>query len=438
MKNLFPETPALEVRSQTVRIFITSSLFAFGSILFPGTSYSQVYGCNDPMANNYNAAATVNDGGCTYNITAYSPPLKIDPLSDTLMESSGLQMAGNYLWSFNDGGGAAAIYRIDTVTKSILQTVVLGGATNVDWEDIAYDGTCFYIGDFGNNANGARTNLTVYKFPFAIIPDYITNPVATIPSTSIGIIHFTYGDQPQPPVPSANNFTKFDCEAMIADSGKIHLFTKDWVNLGTTHYVLADTAAGNYVAAPLETLAVNYLVTAADKAPGRNLVVLLGYQNSGTANHFMHLLSAYSGGKYFNGNKRRVDLPDVITMGQAEGITFRNGVYGYISNEKFVRYFGSIPFTVTQKLRSFDISGFVSDLPVTYRFIGNGNWDVANNWSNNQAPPSTLSASSQIIIDPVAGGKCVLNIPYTVLAGSSLTVNTGKDFEVSGKLTIQE
>ena len=134
------------------------------------TLFSQVPGCKDPLANNYNSAATINDGSCTYNITTYTPPIKVNPISDTLIESSGLQMAGNFLWSFNDGGGAAAIYRIDTLSSNILQTVNLGGATNVDWEDIAFDGANFYVGDFGNNANGARTDLKIYKFPLSAIP----------------------------------------------------------------------------------------------------------------------------------------------------------------------------------------------------------------------------------------------------------------------------
>ena len=101
---------------------ILCALLSLPLILIPGISYSQVYGCTDPIANNYNPAATINNGSCSYNAIAYTPLVKIDPLSDTLVENSGLQMAGNYLWAFNDGGGAAAIYRIDTISKVILQT----------------------------------------------------------------------------------------------------------------------------------------------------------------------------------------------------------------------------------------------------------------------------------------------------------------------------
>lgn len=145
-------------------LFLAKIIFAILILVKSTPSYSQVQGCKDPIANNYNSAATINDGSCMYNPTAYTPPIKVDPINAILIESSGLQMAGDFLWSFNDGSGAAAIYRIDTLSSNILQTVNLGAAANVDWEDIAFDGTYFYVGDFGNNANGARTDLKIYKF----------------------------------------------------------------------------------------------------------------------------------------------------------------------------------------------------------------------------------------------------------------------------------
>ena len=140
-------------------LFTTNLLIFLSFLLVTKPLNAQVYGCSDSLSNNYNPLATINDGTCTYNAKSYTPKVKADPISNVLVESSGLQMAGNFLWSFNDGGGAATIYRIDTLTNTLLQTVNLSGATNMDWEDIAFDGTDFYIGDFGNNANGARTDL---------------------------------------------------------------------------------------------------------------------------------------------------------------------------------------------------------------------------------------------------------------------------------------
>ena len=330
-------------------------------MLWSGQVYSQVPGCTDTLANNFNPQATINNGSCTYNSISYNPSLKVNPINDSLAENSGLQWAGNSLWSFNDGSGAAVLYRIDTISNALLQRVYLQGASNTDWEDIGFDGFFFYIADVGNNLNGARTDLKIYKFPLSAIPDYATSPEVTIPAGQVDVINFTYSDQPQPPVTYGSNNTKFDCEAMIVDNGKIHLFTKNWIDLNTTHYVIDSVLAGTYIATPLEILSTNYLVTAAAKAMGKNVVILLGYQNSGTGNHFMHVLSAYNGGHYFNGNKRRIDLPDVFVMGQAEGICLKNGSEGYISNEKFIRVMAGVSFTVTPKLRSFDLRNYVSD-----------------------------------------------------------------------------
>ncbi|MDQ6764177.1 MAG: hypothetical protein M3015_16330, partial [Bacteroidota bacterium] len=413
------------------------STYSFSLLFFIffkiNTVHAQVYGCTDPLANNYNSSATVNDGKCAYNPTSYTPTIKVDPISNVLIESSGLQMAGNYLWSFNDGGGAAAIYRIDTLTNAILQTVNLSGATNVDWEDIAFDGTYFYIGDFGNNASGARTDLKIYKFPFSAIPDFTSNPVASIPSAQIGILSFIYNDQQQPPVAASFDSTDYDCEAMLVDGGKIHLFTKNWLSLTTRHYIINTTLPGNYLLDPVETLSTGFLVTAADKAPGHSTIALLGYQNSGFGSHFLELLTGYADGYYFNGNKRTINLPNASIMGQSEGLTFRDSTYGYISNEKFVRSFAGFTITVNQKLRSFDIKPFISSVSSTvYKFIGNGNWNVSSNWLNNNMPPSTITAGSQIIIDPVTGGGCILNIPYTLSSDSIFTVNQGKEFLIQG------
>ncbi|MEO8764395.1 MAG: hypothetical protein ABI416_08910 [Ginsengibacter sp.] len=403
----------------------------------PGLVNSQVHGCTDVLANNYNAVATVNDGSCTYNQTSYIPVIKVDPIADSLLENSGLQMAGNYLWSFNDGQNANELYRIDTATNTLLQRVILSGTTNVDWEDIAFDGTYFYIGDFGNNSDGARTDLVIYKFPLSAIPYYGSNPVANIPSSLISTIRFSYSDQPQPPAAAIPNNTKFDCEAMLVDNGKIHLFSKNWIDKNSTHYIINSTAAGIYIAEHIETLATNYLVTAADKINGQNIIVLLGYQNTGTGNHYLHILSDYKADSFFSGNRRRIDLPDALTMGQSEGITFRNGKYGYISNEKFVKTVGPFTVTVDQKLRSFNISNFVTDHFTTYLFKGNGNWSDSTNWQYNLPPPPKLLQGNEIVIDPIAAGICELNIPYTLPAGAKLTVKKGKKFILSGNLVAQ-
>lgn len=339
---------------QFQRLFFTGFLF-FWQVL----SFAQVCGGSNPAAAGYTAATPGRSESGTYPSNHYTPPIKVDPISNALQETSGLQVAGNSLWSFNDGGSDPVLFRIDTLTDAVLQTVVLGGAINVDWEDIAFDGTYFYIGDFGNNASGNRTDLKIYRLKLSDIPaDYVANPSVTVPAAQIEVINFTYSDQ-MPVVATGPNHTKFDCEAMIVDGDKIHLFTKNWVDkTTTTHYVINGVTSGTYKALPMETLTTNFLVTAADKAAGKNIVALLGYQVTGTARHYLYLLSGFCNGYFFNGNKRLIELPSAAEMGQAEGLAFRTANYGYISNEKFVYTWFGATLTVNPRLYSFCIDRF--------------------------------------------------------------------------------
>ncbi len=70
------------------------------------------------------------------------------------------------------------------------------------------------------------------------------------------------------------------------------------------------------------------------------------------------------------------------------------------------------------------------DLPVTYTFTGNGNWNDPAQWENNLVPPEPTNIGSEIIINNLSGGQCLLNIPYTVTPGTSLTILTGKSLVV--------
>ena len=76
--------------------------------------------------------------------------------------------------------------------------------------------------------------------------------------------------------------------------------------------------------------------------------------------------------------------------------------------------------------------------PVVYTFNGNGNWNNPANWLNNIMPPATLASGSEIIIDPVSTGQCILNIPYIVSQGTKLTVMSGKKFVVQGNLSVTQ
>ena len=72
-----------------------------------------------------------------------------------------------------------------------------------------------------------------------------------------------------------------------------------------------------------------------------------------------------------------------------------------------------------------------------FTFIGNGNWTDSSNWKDNTIPPSILQEGSEIIIDPIIAGECILNVPQTRSSGAKLMVLEGKNFLVQGNLTIQ-
>jgi hypothetical protein len=73
----------------------------------------------------------------------------------------------------------------------------------------------------------------------------------------------------------------------------------------------------------------------------------------------------------------------------------------------------------------------------TYTFTGNGNWSDAANWANNMVPPANPPTCTEIIIDTQLGGECILNVPYNLPTGASLTVKPGKKLTIPGNLNIQ-
>jgi hypothetical protein len=72
-----------------------------------------------------------------------------------------------------------------------------------------------------------------------------------------------------------------------------------------------------------------------------------------------------------------------------------------------------------------------------YRFTGNGNWSNPANWQNGYYPALDLPGCKEIIIDHVAGGACVLDVPQNLLKNAKLTVLPGKHLVISGQLRIK-
>lgn len=292
-------------------------------------------GCTDPLASNYDPAATENDGSCTYPATAYSPAL-VAQLPADLEECSGLAFFADRLWTHEDGGNDDVLYLIDTLTGAKLQTITLPNTDNTDWEDLAENDEYLFIGDFGNNG-GDRTDLSIYRIKKT---DLLSGSV--IPST----IHFSFSDQTD--FTNSPNANDFDCEAFFFWNDSLHLFSKNWLNFKTRHYVLP-AEPGTHIAQLRDSLNVQGQITGADISNEGN-AVLLGY-NVNTGETFLWLLFDFVGSNVFSGNKRKISTGLALFTSQPEGIVFKNETQGYICSERYS--------TLPQKLLSFDIGQWV-------------------------------------------------------------------------------
>jgi len=315
----------------------------------------QTTGCTDPQATNFNASATTNNGSCTYANTNYTPPF-VANLGSAINEVSGLVMVNGRLYGHNDGGNPNAIYRLDTATGNILQTIVLQGTTNVDWEDMTQDSTHMYVADVGNNATGIRTDLVIYKFAKQLIA---SDTVTVVPAASIERIYFSYADQTNFTTPTPNN-TRFDCEAVVVLRNQLHLFTKNWVSPTTVHYRLP-TQAGTHVATRLDSMATGgFMITGAAVA-GYDNMMLTAYTRLGSCALFLVFgFNDDDGGSnnfFATAHKRRISLPGALQFGQLESIVFINPLRGFLATEAFSA--GGI--NLSQRLYKFNTEAYITD-----------------------------------------------------------------------------
>ncbi len=315
-------------------------ILIFGLLLNSYNLNAQISGCTDPLAKNYDPTATENDGSCIYNSVSISPT-STHEMSPTLSETSGLIFWNNTLWTHNDDSDIN-LYSLDTLNGEILGKYPITGTKNIDWEDIAQDDNYFYIGDFGNNSNGNRTNLKILR----IEKNSLVNNILKIDT-----INFSYSDQKDFTGTGSNN-SDFDCEAFIASGDSIYLFTKQWISKRTSVYCLPKSP-GTYSANLKSSYNIDGLITGAVYLEAKKLVVLCGYNN--LLQPFIYLLYDFNNKEFFAGNKRKVDIS--LPFHQTEGIATANGLKYYISNENFVKS----PFVNNpQKLHILNLSSLLT------------------------------------------------------------------------------
>jgi hypothetical protein len=133
------------------------------------------------------------------------------------------------LWVHNDSGGEPELYALSVAAGAaprLLATVVLTGAKNVDWEDLALGpsplaaGDFLYVGDIGDNVTSSkrRSGIQVYRVPEPTLDTSKTDQRLSIAAAQVERIELIYpGGQPH------------DSEAMFVDpqSGELFLITKN-------------------------------------------------------------------------------------------------------------------------------------------------------------------------------------------------------------------
>ncbi|HXV74736.1 MAG TPA: esterase-like activity of phytase family protein [Candidatus Polarisedimenticolaceae bacterium] len=186
-------------------------------------------------------------------------------------------------WVHNDSGDRARVFAVTLDGEPVVPIdpdrrrakrdwpgVELPGATNVDWEDIAFEDGTLYIADTGNNGN-ARRDLGLY---LVREPD----PHAAHRTEAVRFLPLRYPDQTAYPAED----WEFDCEALFVDRGTPYFLTKhraagQWLGFlpGTKLYRLDTRSTEDNVLTLVGKRADLMMPTAADLSPdGRQLAVL--------------------------------------------------------------------------------------------------------------------------------------------------------------------
>jgi hypothetical protein len=73
-----------------------------------------------------------------------------------------------------------------------------------------------------------------------------------------------------------------------------------------------------------------------------------------------------------------------------------------------------------------------------FEFNGTGNFSNTGNWLNSNKPGYNLPAGSEILINPIVGGECILDVPLTIMPGGKLTIAPNKNFRIIGSLDMRK
>lgn len=219
-------------------------------------------------------------------------------------------------WAINDSGNENEIFGID-VDGVLKKSFTIGGATNVDWEDITSDPEGnLYIGDFGNNDND-RKDLAIYKISASNL------------SQASGKITFNYPQQTA--FPPAKKQLLYDCEAFFIYQNSFYLFTKNRSKEfdGTSLIYKVPMSPGHHAAQLVGQFKTcdksrSCMVTAAAISPDEKKVVILSSDK-------VWMFENFQGDDFTSGTVSQIELNH---SSQKEAISFKDNNTLFIADEK--------------------------------------------------------------------------------------------------------
>lgn len=248
-------------------------------------------------------------------VTIPDSSIQVFPLSDEIKETSGLIYWNDLLWTHNDDNDNT-IYGINPTSGKTEQKITIQQLKVKDWEEIQHDKNYLYIGDFGNNYKGNRTDLRIFR--------------KLNISDQLDTILFSYPEQTDFSAQKANS-TNFDCEAFLVTDSMIYLFTKEWKSEKTTLYKIPNNP-GKHHAHKISSFNSNGLITGAAFNPERNsIIILTGY--SKTLSPFLYILSDFQKDDFFSGKQQRLKIGKHFL--QTESVAFVSSTKIAVTNEQF-------------------------------------------------------------------------------------------------------
>lgn len=181
----------------------------------------------------------------------------------------------NVFWVHNDSGDQPRVFAIDS-TGNFYQSdryrnyegILIGGATNVDWEDITMDNKGnLVVADVGNNGND-RKDLVLY-----VVPEPSPNASNT---TWLKKLFFKYPDQKT--FADRADFN-YDCEAVFFADNRFHFLSKNRSDSYTKLYRMDTEKTDDVNTLTLvDRFNIGGRVTAADATEDGTKLVVITYE----------------------------------------------------------------------------------------------------------------------------------------------------------------